>query len=419
MLHRAARIRVSSPDRIVPEATHFSFRKIAVAAFGPALLFGMVEGAVYPVIALSARELGASIAEAGLIVALTGLGTLLNNIPASLLTARFGERRAMVAAAIFTVIALLLCVSATTPMVFGTGVVMVGMAQSVFLLARQTYLTDAVPVSLRARALATLGGVMRIGLFVSPFISAALMTEIGLDGAYWLAVVAAAAAGALAFSIPDLESRRQPTNANAEASAKPPTASLRTVMSDHRHSLLTLGTGCMLVAAVRACRQVVIPLWAAHIMLDAATVSVVYGAMGAMDMLLFYPAGKIMDRYGRQWVAFPSMIIMGSALLLMPLTDGFPTFVLAAMLLGLGNGIGSGLIMTIGADRSPATSRAQFLGLWRFMTDLGTCGGPLIVSLIAAGTGLASSVLAIGAAGYAAAAIFWKWLPRQSSNTLS
>lgn len=408
----------SSRVAIVPTTSDFSFRKIAIAAYGPALLFGMVEGAIYPVIALSARDLGASIAEAGIIVALTGLGTLLNNIPASLLTARFGERLAMTVAAVFTIIALLLCVSATSPLLFGVGVFMIGMAQSVFMLARQTYLTDAVPITMRARALSTLGGVMRIGLFVSPFISAVLMKMMGLDGAYWLAVIAASAAGALAFTIPDLESRRRPESGAGGGTPARPTASMRSLLREHRHSFITLGTASMLVSAVRACRQVVIPLWAAHIMLDATTVSVVYGAMGAIDMLLFYPAGKIMDRYGRHWVAFPSMAVMGTALLLMPLTDGFGTFILAAMLLGLGNGIGSGLIMTIGADCSPVDARAQFLGLWRFITDLGTCGGPLAVSFIAAAAGLAASVLTVGAAGYAAAAIYWKWLPRSSSNTL-
>src|SRR5690554_3979802 len=161
---KTAKMAVSLIVTIVTSPT-FSLRKIAVAAYGPSLLFGMVEGAIYPIIALAARNLGASIAEAGLIVALTGLGALANNIPASLLTARFGERRAMTGAAIFTVIALILCLAASTPLVLGIGIFMIGMCQSVFMLARQTYLTDAVPVSMRARALSTLGGVMRIGLF--------------------------------------------------------------------------------------------------------------------------------------------------------------------------------------------------------------------------------------------------------------
>ena len=37
----------------------FTLRRIAVPAFGPSLLFGIGEGAILPVIPLSARELGA------------------------------------------------------------------------------------------------------------------------------------------------------------------------------------------------------------------------------------------------------------------------------------------------------------------------------------------------------------------------
>ena len=37
-------------------------------------------------------------------------------------------------------------------------------------------------------------------------------------------------------------------------------------------------------------------------------------------MLVFYPAGKVMDRKGRAWVAVPSMLIMGIAMMLTPFT---------------------------------------------------------------------------------------------------
>jgi len=401
----------------VSSSSNFSFRKIAVPAFGPSLLFGMVEGAIYPILALSARNLGASIAEAGVIVSLIGVGALVNNIPAALLTARFGERLSMTGAALFTIFALLLCISASSLLTLAAGVFMVGMALAVFLLARQTYLTDAVPVAMRARALSTLGGVMRVGLFVGPFISAGVMQLMGPDGAYWLAAVAAAAAGALAFTLPDLPSHGQTPSATGQgaASSAEPARSKKmgAIWREYQHSFLTLGFGCMLVAAIRGSRQIVIPLWATHISLDAATVSLVYGAMGAIDMLLFYPAGKIMDRYGRFWVAVPCMTIMALALALMPLTTGFFSFLLVTLLLGFGNGIGSGLVMTIGADASPSHARPQFLGLWRFMTDTGSCGGPLLVSTVAGAAGLAAGVFTASALGLTAAAIFWKFLPRR------
>jgi hypothetical protein len=39
----------------------FSLRQIAFTAFGPSLLFGLGEGAILPVIPLTARAMGASV----------------------------------------------------------------------------------------------------------------------------------------------------------------------------------------------------------------------------------------------------------------------------------------------------------------------------------------------------------------------
>src|SRR5690606_20114469 len=155
----------SAPD-------NFDLRRLALPAFGPSLMFGLCEGAILPVLALSARALGASSAVAGLIVALVGLGSLLANLPAAQLTTRFGERRAMIGASVFALLALLLCIVARSVWLFGLAVFMVGLARAVFMLARQTFLIEVAPLHLRARAMSTLGGVHRIGMFVGPFLGA-------------------------------------------------------------------------------------------------------------------------------------------------------------------------------------------------------------------------------------------------------
>ncbi|MBC7203347.1 MAG: MFS transporter [Pusillimonas sp.] len=389
--------------------TSFSLKKISVAAFGPSLLFGIGEGAIYPVIALSARDLGASVALSGIIVALIGMGSLLNNIPAAILTARFGERRAMVGAAIVAIIALIICLLAPNPFTLGVGILLVGMTRAVFLLARQTYLTEAVPIDMRARALSTLGGVTRIGMFIGPFAGAGVMHFMGLSGAYIVATITFVFMALLAFTIPDLPQHIEHKSTDPD----PKISGLRQVAHAHFKTYLTLGVGCLLVAAVRSSRQVIIPLWAAHIGIDAATTSVVYGLMGAIDMLLFYPAGKLMDHKGRAAVAIPSMVIMALCIALMPLTASLWTFVLVTMILGFGNGISSGLVMTVGADASPRSGRTQFLGIWRFMGDIGNSGGPLLLSAITAMISLAGGMFAIGGLALISAGIFWRWLPAQ------
>lgn len=140
------------------DGAEFSFKKIAIPAFGPSILFGLGEGAILPVIALSARGLGASVAIAALVVTLIGIGSLLSNIPASILTDKYGERWSIVGAAGLSMVAMILCAVAPNLWVYGLGVLLIGAASAVFNLARQKYLTEAVPIQYRARALSTLGG---------------------------------------------------------------------------------------------------------------------------------------------------------------------------------------------------------------------------------------------------------------------
>jgi MFS family permease len=170
----------------------------------------------------------------------------------------------------------------------------------------------------------------------------------------------------------------------------------------------------MLISALRASRQVVIPLWADHLGLDAATTSLIYGLVAAVDMSVFYPAGKVMDQRGRLWVALPCTLLMGLSLMAIPLTDGVASFILVSALLGFGNGIGSGIVMTLGADAAPAGARTQFLGIWRFMADLGSSGGPVALSVLTALVSLGGASFGVGTLGLVAAGVFWRWLPRRA-----
>ncbi|MEV4987969.1 MFS transporter [Pseudarthrobacter sp. LMD1-1-1.1] len=398
---------MTSPDDPEP----FNLRSIAVAAFGPTLLFGIGQGAILPVVALSARDLGASVAVAALIVTLIGLGSWFFNLPASLVTLRFGERWSIVGAAVAAGLAL--AAAATSSLapnglwLLAVAMTVVGMSGAVFGLARQKYLTEAVPVAFRARALSTLGGVNRIGVFIGPFAGAAVMQFFGIAGAYWVGVVAMAAAAMLSLTIPDLTTPEVRLGADAG-----PQPTLRSVAVSHAGVFLSLGMGILLLSALRSSRQVVIPLWSDHLGMDATSASLIYGLSGAIDMLVFYPAGKLMDRKGRQWVAVPSTLLMGTALLLIPLTGSFVGLLLAALLIGFGNGISSGLVMTLGADFSPDRGRGQFLGLWRFMADAGSTGGPVLLSGVTALASLGPGIAATGVLGFAAAAVFAVVIPR-------
>ena len=260
-------------------------------------------------------------------------------------------------------------------------------------------------------------------LFVSPwawiglrafsgfcFAGAAMIHFVGLNGAYWVAAVAISGAGLIAWLAPEMSSESHA----GLTRAKP---RVQDIARDHAKVFLTLGLGILLVSALRSSRQVVIPLWADHLGLAPTTASIIYGLVAAIDMSVFYPAGTIMDRRGRLWVALPSVLLMGGALMATSLTTGIVPFLIVSLILGFGNGISSGIVMTLGADASPAHGRTEFLGIWRLIADVGNSLGPVILSAITAVASLTIGVASVGTLGLAAAAVLWRWLPRRSPPT--
>jgi MFS family permease len=382
-----------------------------LGAFAPTLVLEIGIGAMLPVVAATATGRGASLTVAGLVAALLGVGKILFDLPAGALAQRWGDRTAMlvaglVAAAAFSTIAL-----TDTLAGLAAGVLALGAANAVFNLARQSYLTAVTPPLRRARVLSTLAGVHRIGLFVGPFAGAAVIAATSVRGAFWLGTGAALTAVLILLLVgPDAEDAA----AARPAAAPGAKVSIRAVAREHRHLFATLGLAIALVAAVRGARQTVIPLWGEHLGLDAEVTSLLFGLSGALDMLLFYPAGKVMDRFGRLWVAVPSMLVMAVGLAILPFMHTVAGVAVAAAVLGVGNGMGSGIVMTLGADVAPAATRPTFLSVWRLFQDTGDAVGPLVLAGGAALGSLAAGVWATAVLGAGSAAALARWVPRYS-----
>ncbi len=371
-------------------APRFRLRSVALTAYGPTVVNALGHGAVLPVLALRARELGADVGTAALVVALLGVGQLLAALPAGALVARFGERRSLVVAGLLDAAAMLAASFAGTVAVLAVLVLLSGATWTVFLLARQGFMIDVVPETDRARALSTLGGSHRIGLFVGPLLGSVLIVVAGLPSVFWLAAATSTVAGLMALLLPDVGRE-----------ARDGTRPLRVldVLREHRHVLATLGSAVVVIGATRGLRVSVLPLWSESVGLSAAETSLVFGLAAFVDVLLFYPAGVVMDRFGRTWVAVPVTAVISLGVLLLPLATTFGTVLAVAVVMATGNGMGAGIVMTLGADTAPVEGRSQYLGGWRLAGDVGATGGPLLVSAIAALAPLALACALTGALG--------------------
>src|SRR5690606_5139888 len=141
----------------------FTLGKAVLPAYLPAVLFAMGEGAIIPVLPAIASRLGADLAVAGIIAALLPVGSLFGNLPAGALVARFGERNAMIGSASVGILGAVLAWLSNNNILLSISVLVIGLAHSVFALARHAFMTTFVPLNHRARAISTLGGAFKIG----------------------------------------------------------------------------------------------------------------------------------------------------------------------------------------------------------------------------------------------------------------
>ncbi|RPA10229.1 MFS transporter [Gordonia sp. OPL2] len=382
-------------------------RSLASTVYLPAAAYGIGQGAAAPVMVLTALDMGASGAVAGLTVAVVGLGQVLGDMGSGQIVARLGERRSIILASAVAVCGVLLCIVAQTIAMLCGGILAVGLANAVWGLARQNYLSLAVPFAWRARAMSLFGGSMRLGFFLGPVVGAGAIALGGVRGGFVVQLVAVVVAGLLMVRLPD------PDGAQRSDSA----VGLATTLSRHRRLLATLGMGSLLLGIARAARDSTLPLWTDHLGLSAATASLVFALGAGVDVLCAYPAGHLMDRFGRTFVAIPSILVLALAYLLVPFTGSLVTLAAVSVVLGIGSGFGNGVIMTVGADVAPANGRAEFLAVWRLSHDAGFLLGPLSIAGLAAIAPLAAAVFAAAGLSAAGAFLLARYVPKYTSAT--
>ena len=375
------------------------YRRLLLPVYLPTVLLAFGQGVMVPILPLYALEFGGSYGLAGLVVSAAWIGTLLADLPTGLLLPRLGFRRSMV-------IGCGLFAAGTTALAFAGFApelilyrFIAGIGTALWGLSRHTYVTHAVPPASRGCAIAVFGGINRIGWFAGPAVGGLLGQLYGLSVPILVAgalaivalVVAAIAVGPAA-------------SWNPRSSHQFGAGVLREIVHDRWRELLAAGSAQIFAQMIRAARQLVIPLYGSEVIgLDRAQVGFIVSLMSMVDMSLFVPAGMIMDRYGRKAAAVPSFLILGLGMALIPFTHSYWTLLGAALVLGLGNGIGSGTMMTLGADLAPRGRTGEFLGIWRLIGDSGQALAPLIIGTVADLIGLVLTAGTVAGLGLAAA----------------
>lgn len=381
-------------------------RQLLLSIYIPAFSMSLCRGLVLPIMPLFALSFEVSYAMVGVLLAAEGVGNLLFDIPAGTLVARLGRKRSMMIGAVIMGATALAMAQATLLWEAAGYRFVSGIGMALWNIARHAYITEMVATGVRGRTNAGLGGLGRIAGFVAPVAGGILAERMGLQAPFVVYAALSVAGFVSAWIwIPMDEASTKPSQDAA-------LIRLWQVLRSQGRVLLAAGSGSLMAQTIRAARNVVIPLVAAdHLGLDASDVGLIVSLSYAVDMLMFWPAGVIMDRFGRKWAYVPSFILQSAAMACVPLADGFGTLCAAAMGMGLANGLGSGTMLTLGADLAPKDAPGEFLGIWRFIGDSGHAAAPLIVGRAADLLGLAGTPFLVAFIGLGGAAILGFWVP--------
>lgn len=395
--------------------------RLSPSIFGPTLLFAIGQGAVVPLVPVLAVERGATPASAALVGGCFVIGQLMGNIPGGWLTAKIGERRTMVIATGVALVGAGCIGLIPGVLALAAATLLLGVGAAGFGIARHTFMTMWIPLEYRGRALSTLSGALWLGLFIGPLASAALLS-LSHDQAssIWILATMLFAAGALILLTADpaeasersgLPRPPQARHANRES----PRPRLYETIVQHHAVLVRLGGAGAALASVRASRQILLPLVGVSVGLAPATIALVVAVVGALEFALFYPSGQIMDRVGRIWAAVPSMALLATGLgtlaVVAALGLGLPWLVVAAVIIGIGSGIGSGVLLTFSSDTAPAHDPGPYLGAWRTVTDAGSALTPFLASGLLVMVAMPATLAVFASIALMGMGAFARWVP--------
>ncbi len=380
-------------------STAVVLRSLILPLYLPAFLILMGQGIYILTVPYFAASFGVSLILINVAITMTSLGNLAGNLPAGILLSRVVPWKVMILGS------LVLALSSFATGMWESFPVLVafrfigGLGLALAFLSRYTFVAETVPAIHRGRASAMFGGTMRLGLFAGPLLGGLIGDRFGLPMTFHVA-------GALALlAVLTMVVVKEPSRARRVGDAPRSGLPGVRVLSLFRSRTVLAAAGAQILGQlIRAARLAIVPVYGAIVLeLDVATTGVIIGVSGAVDMAMFPISGYVMDRFGRRYNSIPSFSLMTIGMVVLATATSAQMLWVAAMVLGLGNGLGSGLMMTLGADLAPEGSKGEFLGLWRFIGNFGNSSGPLAVGVVAdaGGLGLAAMV----AAGFGVAAV--------------
>jgi len=142
--------------------------------------------------------------------------------------------------------------------------------------------------------------------------------------------------------------------------------------------------------------QAILPVYAQETVgLTAAGIGGLMGIAGTVALVVSFPNGIIIDRYGRKKMMVPGLALVAVAAYLLGISTDYGGLLLMILVYGMAEGMTMGTTQVFAMDLAPPERRGAFLGVWSLVASTGNLVGPLAIGFAVAWLGFGPAFLGL------------------------
>lgn len=335
-------------------------------------------GIVAPVLPLYAMEFGVGGALVGMLITLFGIGRLVANIPAGILSERFGRRPFLSAGPALIAVGAVGAATATSFEMLLLWRFVQGIGSGIYMTTSAAVMVQLSTPGKRGHMMALYQGFLLLGAGVGPALGGSLAAHFGTAAPFWGYAVLATAAFVLvltAFREPE-----DPEPAEGEDAAAP--VSMRTFLKTRAYVLLCMVTFWIFFTRTAA-QWLAMPLVGnQRFGLSVDLIGLALTAAAVANAAMLPLVGPATQRFGAVTVAALSTALVAGALIAVALADAPVVYWAAFVGIGIGSGFNGPSVAAAIADITPSNLFGPAMGTQRAIADTGFVIGPVLVGLI-------------------------------------
>jgi MFS family permease len=356
-----------------------------------ALLAGMWSMMV-PAIPVIATSFNVSPGTAAQVITALALGRFAGMPISGMVLDRLGTRAALTSGPVMAAAAAALVSITPWFSVILVLIFLVGIGESIWVIAREVAGIDLARQDQRGRVLSGFHGINNLGLALGPLIGGLLTENIGFRAVFIGYALCAAASALLGTAVAQ---RRAPSTVKTAAAIEWNLATLgrwvrglkdlfHQIQPDFRATYVVLTFATLTSFMHRVTTQSMLPLLATSSLgLSPKEIGMLFTISGVSVFAMILPAGFVIDKVGRKWATVPSTGIPAIAFLLIPFADNFLQMAVLVSFLGIANGMSLGSLATSTFDVVPENARGRLQAARRTIAETGGVGAPLLGGYLA------------------------------------